>query len=276
VATLRENYVLGSNIDAAVTSTWNAGAGFAPIGNNTTRFTGIFDGLGHTVSGLYLNRTGSNTVGLFGYTATGSMIRNIGLIGGSVASNSWGTGALVGALGGTVLNGYATGSVSGFQTVGGLVGVIDGGAIVDSHATGDVVGYGNGEAGGLVGLNWGSPRGTVTNSYATGNVSSPVGNVGGLMGINWGTITDSYATGTANGSDYVGGLVGNNSLGSIGNSYATGAVNGRYNVGGLAGNNSNTISNSHATGAVTVRRGSMSRRRLPSSRPRSVPAGRCP
>jgi len=247
---LAGKYVLGANIDAASTNTWNAGAGFAPIGSNATRFTGIFDGLGHTVSGLYLNVTGSNPVGFFGYTAAGSTIRNLGLIGGSVASDSWGTGALVGALGGTVMNSYATGNVSGFQTVGGLVGVIDGGAIIDSHATGDVVGYGNGEAGGLVGLSWGGPPGTVTNSYATGNVSSPVGNVGGLMGINWGTVTDSYATGTASGTDDVGGLIGNNSLGSVANSYATGAVNGRYSVGGLAGNNSNTISNSHATGAV--------------------------
>ncbi len=245
------NYALGANIDATATSGWNAGAGFVPIGTDPSRFAGIFDGLGHTVSGLFINRTGSNFTGLFGYTAAGSMVRNVGLIGGSVASNMWGTGSLVGALGGTLINSYATGSVYGFQTVGGLVGVIDGGAIVDSHATGNVVGGPNGEAGGLVGLSWGPGGGTVNNSYATGNVSSAVGNVGGLMGINWGTVTGSFATGTVNGTDYIGGLIGNNSNGSVASSYATGAVNGNNRVGGLAGNNSNSITNSYATGAVT-------------------------
>jgi filamentous hemagglutinin family protein len=245
------NYALGSNIDASTTSGWNAGAGFVPIGTGTTKFTGSFDGLGHTVSGLYINQTGSSTTGLFGYTAVGSMVRNVGLVGGSVTSNSWGTGSLVGALGGTLSNSYATGSVSGFQTVGGLVGVIDGGAITDSHATGNVIAYGNGEAGGLVGLSWGAGGGSVNNSYATGNVSSPVGSVGGLMGINWGHVTASYATGTATGTDYIGGLVGNNSVGSVANSYSTGAVSGNDHVGGLVGNNANTVSNSYATGVVT-------------------------
>ncbi|MET0379463.1 MAG: YDG domain-containing protein, partial [Spongiibacteraceae bacterium] len=248
---LAANYALGSNIDAAATSSWNAGAGFTPIGTDPSRFAGVFDGLGHTVSGVYINRTGSNFTGLFGYTAAGSMVRNVGLVGGSVASDSWATGALVGSLAGMLKNSTAAVSVSGFQTAGGLVGVIDGGAIIDSHASGDVIGYGNGEAGGLVGLSWGPGGGTVNNSYATGNVSSPVGNVGGLMGINWGHITNSYATGTATGTDYIGGLVGNNSNGSVASSYATGAANGRDYVGGLVGNNSNSVSNSHATGAAT-------------------------
>lgn len=249
---LAGKYVLGSNIDATATTGWNSGAGFTPIGNETTKFTGVFDGLGHTVSGIFLNRTGSNGIGLFGVTAAGSLIRNVGLIGGSVASNSWGTGSLVGILGGSIYNSYASTSVSGFQTVGGLVGTMDGGSIVKSHASGDVVSHGNGEVGGLVGLIWGMPRGTISDSYATGNVSSSVGNVGGLVGINWGTVTNSYATGTANGTTYVGGLIGNNSIGSIVGSYATGAVSGSDYVGGLAGGNSNSITNSHATGAVTA------------------------
>jgi filamentous hemagglutinin family protein len=248
---LARNYVLGSNVDAAVTSTWNSGAGFTPVGTGPSRFTGIFDGLGHTISGLYIDRTGGDFTGLFGYTDTGSMVRNVGLIGGSVASNSWGTGALVGALDGSVRNSYATTTVSGFQTVGGLVGVLGGGAIVNSHASGDVVAYGgSGEAGGLVGLIWGTPRGIVSNSYATGNVSSPFGNVGGLVGISWGTVTGSYATGTASGTDNVGGLIGDSGPGLITDSYASGAVQGRNSVGGLVGTTSRGITNSHASGAV--------------------------
>jgi filamentous hemagglutinin family protein len=246
------NYVLGSNIDASATSGWNAGAGFAPIGNDVSRYSGTFDGLGHTVSGIYINRVGSlNFTGLIGYTAANSMVRNLGLVGGSVTSDGWSTGSMVGALGGTLLNSYATTNVTGFQTAGGLVGTIDGGLIDGSHASGTVVSNGNGEVGGLVGLNWGAPAGTVRNSYATGNVSSSVGNVGGLMGINWGTIINSYATGTTNGTDYVGGLVGNNSNGTVTGSYATGAASGNNYVGGLVGNNSNSVTNSYATGNVS-------------------------
>lgn len=248
---LAGNYALGSDINASATSGWNAGAGFVPIGTDPSRFTGNFDGLGHTVSTVYINRTGINNTGLFGYTATGSMVRNVGMLGGSVTSDSWATGSLVGQLGGSLLNSYATTNVTGFQTAGGLVGVIDGGLIDGSHAGGTVYSAGNGEVGGLVGLSWGPGGGTTRNSYATGNASSTVGNVGGLMGINWGTITNSYATGTATGVDYVGGLVGNNSIGSISNSYATGAVSGNQYVGGLAGNNSNSISTSFSSSAVT-------------------------
>jgi len=250
---LAGNYVLGSNINASSTSGWNAGAGFVPIGNDPSRFTGIFDGLGHTVSGIYINRTGNvNFTGLFGYTAANSIVRNVGLLGGSVSSDAWGTGPLVGALGGLLYNSYATTNVTAFQTAGGLVGVIDGGLIDSSHASGTVFSSGNGEVGGLVGLSWGPGGGAVRNSYATGNVSSTVGNVGGLMGINWGAITNSYATGTATGTNYIGGLVGNNSNGSTTGSYATGAVSGTNYVGGLVGNNSNSVTNSYATGNVTA------------------------
>ena len=41
-------YVLGNDIDASVTSSWNGNAGFEPIGT----FTGIFDGQGHTITGV--------------------------------------------------------------------------------------------------------------------------------------------------------------------------------------------------------------------------------
>lgn len=48
---LSGKYVLGADIAAGGTSTWNTNAGFMPIGNDTTSFTGSFDGLGHTISG---------------------------------------------------------------------------------------------------------------------------------------------------------------------------------------------------------------------------------
>jgi hypothetical protein len=92
------------------------------------------------------------------------------------------------------------------------VGANDGGSITNSYATGSV--SGEDRVGGLVGGDYG----TITNSYATGSVSG-VDYVGGLVGGNFGTITKSYATGVVTGTGAsVGALVGQN-FGSIAASY---------------------------------------------------------
>lgn len=92
--------------------------------------------------------------------------------------------------------------------------------------------------GGLVGVN----LGTVTNSYSTGSVTSEYG-AGGLVGGNAGTVDNSYSTGSVTGNGGVGGLVGANN-GTVSNSYSTGNVTGNSSVGGLVGLDSATVSNS--------------------------------
>ncbi len=82
---LAGHYALGSNIDASATSTWNAAAGFMPIGTVGVPFNGTFDGarpFHHRTFGSIGPRR--RIVGLFGSTGTSSLIRNVGLIGGSV------------------------------------------------------------------------------------------------------------------------------------------------------------------------------------------------
>ena len=252
---LAGNYVLGANIDASATQYWNSDGsggyyGFSPIGNYSSRFTGVFNGLGHTISGLTINRPSQTYVGLFGYVGSGGAISNVGLLGGSVSGNNGVIGGLVGWNDGTVTSSYATGSVSGFRFVGGLVGYNSNGTVTQSYATGAVSGTGN-YVGGLVGYN---SNGTVTQSYATGAVSGTRNYVGGLVGYNDGTVEQSYATGSVSGSNLVGGLVGYNYSGSgtVTSSYATGSVSGSYYVGGLVGANDDgsTVSSSYATGAV--------------------------
>ncbi len=246
------NYALGGNIDATATSAWNAGAGFVPVGDTTTPFTGAFEGLGHTITNLTINRPAATYVGLFGYTI-GANIRNVGLIGGSVTGGG-GTyaGGLVGYNVGTIINSYATGTVNGANYVGGLAGYNwSGGTISNSYSTGNVSGTG-GRVGGLVGYNNG---GAISNSYSTGTVTGTA-DVGGLVGDNSGAISNSYSTGNVTGSVsgnmlYLGGLVGGN-YGTITNSYSTGNVSGTGNpVGGLVGENGGTITNSYSTGAVS-------------------------
>jgi filamentous hemagglutinin family protein len=266
--TLTGRYVLGTAIDASATSGWNSGAGFMPIGTGTsggTLFNGTLDGLGHTISGLSINRPGTSFVGLFG--SSSGTIRNLGLLGGSVSGGGH-TGALVGWHPGTIINSYtttnvtgngsptgglagtnqgtitfsyATGTVTAGFMVGGLVGWNQG-LISNSYATGAVnSNSGSGRIGGLVGsmLN----AGRIANSFATGNVTSTGPSVGGLLGY-WDTatatssITNSYATGSVSGTNGVGGLIGAKSAsanGSLTNSYATGGVSGTSNLGGLVG-----------------------------------------
>ncbi|MFT5013043.1 MAG: filamentous hemagglutinin family protein, partial [Dinoroseobacter sp.] len=212
------NYVLGSNIDASPTSTAAFGAtGFTPIAG----FAGTFDGLGHTVNDLFINAGAAGSIGLFGGVGTGSVIRNVGLVGGSVSGGA-STGALVGNNGtGTVNNSYATGNVAGAAGTGGLVGSNANGVISNSYATGNVS---NGAAGGVGGLLGANTTGSITNNYATGSVTGGAG-AGGLVGSNTsGNISNSYATGSVDGAASTGGLVGSNTTGDISNAYATGNI----------------------------------------------------
>jgi len=173
---------------------------------------------------------------------------------------------------GMILSSSATTNVTGGVYTGGLVGS-NRGSIADSHATG-VLSSGtsapqngvSGAYGGLVGLN--ETSGTISRSYATGNISL-IGpdygylDGGGLVGQNHGDIASSYATGSVTSQHsspshtYLGGLVGWNLGGSIESSYATGNVTGTGQYGdggGLVGvNDRGTISQSYATGAVNMK-----------------------
>src|SRR5450830_1721836 len=119
------NYVLGNNIDATATSGWESGVGFLPIGSAGVQFSGRFDGLGHVVNNLYVNRQEAN-VGLFGSIGSTGSVSNLGLIGANItgaAGSYLGAGALAGENFGQINNTYSSGNVSGsnITTSGGLV-----------------------------------------------------------------------------------------------------------------------------------------------------------
>ncbi|QTH40615.1 S-layer homology domain-containing protein [Cohnella sp. LGH] len=247
---LTAQYRLGADIDASETIDWNGGNGFEPIGGNgdsASQFTGVFDGAGHIIRNLTVNRPATDLVGLFGIVGPGGIVRDVGLDGGSV-TGKLNTGGLAGRNLGEVASSFVTGSVSSSEgVVGGLVGYSGIGSTVNaSYASGAVDGpvY----VGGLVGRN----DGAIRESHASGTVSG-IDIVGGLAGGNeGGQISQSYAAGTVNGSgNNAGGLVGYNLSGIVNRSYAIGDVNGQINVGGLAGNTDfGGISESYATGSV--------------------------
>ena len=235
-----------------------SGDGWHPIGArtggfNTTGFDATFDGNEHTISNLFIDRSGSlnnpGAAGLFGAVGQSGVVRKIGLVDVDVSGVGY-VGGLVGVSGGSISDSHATGAVTGnHDYVGGLAGS-NVGSISDSHATGAVTGSRD-YVGGLVGVN--SISGTISGSRATGAVTGSRDHVGGLAGSNrGGSISGSHATGAVTGDrDYVGGLAGSNrGSGTISTSYATGAVIGDDQVGGLVGRNLSSISGSHATGTV--------------------------
>ncbi len=206
-------YELGNDIDASATSGWPGGSGFDPIGDWDNKFIGHFDGKGYTITGLYIGENYTDFFGLFGATASGSVIKNVGLM--DVDVNVEGqcySGGLVGCNDGTITDCYSTGSVLGCYDVGGLVGRNINGTITNCYSTSSA--SGNYGVGGLVGYNI---NGTITNCYSTGSVTGYNG-VSGLVGYNInGTITNCYSMCSVKGYGSVGGPVGYNINGKIPN-----------------------------------------------------------
>ncbi len=242
------NYKQTADIDASVTSTWDSGAGWTPIGNNTTKFTGIYDGNGYVINNLTINRPTEYNVGFFGVTSTPAKIRNLTL----------------------------EGTITGKASVGAIVGVAESGSTIENcvadiavtaiyNGTGGAGGEQWADAGGIAGDNYG----TIVNSSSTGSVSAQGRNVGGLVGYNenctiqrcFSRANVSITNGNLEGA--IGGLVGT-LLGTsvIANCYASGTVTASSSytttlsagVGGLVGNIRDTlptISYSYANGLVT-------------------------
>ena len=184
---------------------WNDGAGWETIGTGAPvyNFNAVFEGNGHTISNLFINRTGIQAweVGLFGQIGLQGTVKNLGLPSVDV-TGAYDVGGLAGANTGAITNVYVTGSVNStgrfLGNAGGLVGN-SGGRIAASYFSGDVAG--NNTAGGLVGA-FGNQ---IIASYAAGTVTAEHIS-GGLTGTNFGAITASYATGKVDSDETAGGL----------------------------------------------------------------------
>jgi len=154
-------------------------------------FKGSFVGNGHAILNLQIE--GVDHLGFFGTLSKGSLVRNLGLENVLVHGTGSDIGGLVGYMGynssGQVLNCYSTGSASGENRVGGLVGAIwtTNLEVINCYSTGRV--SGNEDVGGLVGeiSTFGLPnfpediRDIVINCYSTVTVSGNE-DVGGLVG----------------------------------------------------------------------------------------------
>ncbi len=227
------DYALATNLTAS--STYSG----AVVGS----FSGTFEGLGNTITGLTINDTSNDAgAGLFGTLSAAGVIRDLGLASASVSTSgspTW-TGGLVGVNYGTIIAVTVSGNVSGTAGVGGLAGYNDG--TISNSVAGVGTVSGANEVGGLVGGN--DSGGLVTGSSSSETVNADGYAIGGLVGFNVGAVTGgSSASGQVTGGmSWTGGLVGVNE-GTISAASASGNVSGNEGVGGLAGYNVGTITN---------------------------------
>ncbi|QOJ27553.1 MAG: T9SS type A sorting domain-containing protein [Ignavibacteriales bacterium] len=190
---------------------WNGGLGWNPIGaTEATSFLGSYNGQGYSITGLTINRPGQHYIGLFAYVGDDivtPVISNVKLVSVSITSN-WVCGALAGKITkATISKCSSTGSVTGVEYMGGLIGwAPSNSTISESYSTCTVTTTGL-YTGGFIGFS--GSNNTITNCYATGSVTSTSGQTGGFAGRIVSTnLVNCYSTGAVSGSSLVGGLIG--------------------------------------------------------------------
>lgn len=190
---------------------------WVPIGDSYGNYyNGVFDGDGHTISGLYINSE-SYEQALFGCVGSNGTVKNLGITNSFIYSYAYAGGVVATNNNGSVVNCFNDGIVCSSDTVGGIVA------------------YG---------------MGTLTNCYNSGEIKATSGNAGGVIGANYGDVTSCYNTGKVTGDYYIGGVVGFNDS-TVSNCYNTGAISGNEQVGGVVGYNAISMENCYNAGVVT-------------------------
>ncbi len=239
---------------------------WTPIGNETSKFMGTFDGGNFEVQNLKIS-SGVSNLGLFGYA--GELFKNIAHIRSLRLSNcniqvpsANEVGAVAGYVSGTIENCSASGIIAGYEYVGGIAGNARRGMIKDCSS--DVVVSGYRCVGGVAGF---LQQVNMIGCYATGNITATGDgedkrDIGGLVGNTEDSsiLTNCFSTGKVSGSGWsaVGGIAGSTSRSAIQNCYSTGDISGLDYIGGLVGKLiGSSMSNCYTTGgtAATYYRG---------------------
>lgn len=210
---------------------------WTPIGTDSSKYTGTFDGNGHTISGLYINSTAANT-GMFGRIGSSAVVKNLTLADSVIRSTKNYTGAITGYIddAASVTNCHTKNSVQVSAAVytGGITGYQDDTSTLTrcSNAA-EVTGANN--VGGISGYNWSKSSASLTDSYNRGSVSGSnlVGGICAQIYIG-GTVSDVYNLGTVQATDTAGGITGVFRWGTIKSAYNAGIVKATAK-GGVAG-----------------------------------------
>ena len=146
------------NADGTLVSDVTGFREWTPIGRRDFSYDGIFNGQGHTISGLYFNDSQKSYVGFFGYTEIHSIISNVGIVDSYFCGLNY-VGGMCGRGCGIIENCYNANTVSGTSIVGGVCGFKDYRPINNCYITGAV--SGNSFVGGVCGYNYA----TISNCY---------------------------------------------------------------------------------------------------------------
>ena len=178
---LTAHYELVSDVDC------NGFGSFEPLGGagDGDRFSGSFDGNGFQVQNLYISRSSTDLIGLFGSVDDGALVENLGVTSADV-TGSRSVGIIAGEIRGEVRESYVTGSISGNDVGAGGITGYNYGTVSNTFSRANV--DGNDYVGGLAGANYV----TIEESYSTGSVSGSTSDVGGLVGLENAATSDSY------------------------------------------------------------------------------------
>lgn len=199
-------------------------------------FCGTFDGGHHTISGYNSLGKGSDR-GLFRYVKSGASITSL-TVSGTVSpeGSKSGLGLIAGRNEGTIRSCAAEGTVTGDESVGGLVGVNEkSGVIRDCVSRVTVTGSTN--AGGIAGRSDGTISGCANEGMVNTDGDQAPTNTGGITGKSTGLIENCNNIGEI-GYQHVGyntgGIVGSQN-GVVTGCKNSGKVYGRKDVGGIVG-----------------------------------------
>ncbi|WP_095500557.1 beta strand repeat-containing protein [Paraferrimonas haliotis] len=244
---------------------YNDGEGWIPLGSLDARFSATFDGNGHTISNLFINRPDSDYQALFGYVKN-IKVRNLNIGGELTSVTGLNNSAMLiarnsGSYTAILTNVNVSGQVLGNDDSGLVAGRLYNLTANQVHAKGDITAIsvvdsdGEDDAGSDVGGLFGQLSNSSTLNFVSfqGNIqgtNSAGGLIGDAEGVN---INDSYAhayitliddTGIELDLNNAGGLIGSaegtNTLSRV---FALGEIQASSNVGGLIG---------HVKGATTI------------------------
>mgnify|MGYP007046731356 CR=1 FL=1 len=222
--------------------------GWQPIGyGDKARYSGIFDGCGHKVKGVWINRPDENFVGFFSYIGNSDIATvknlNVELDNKGVVGHDY-TGGFIGCSYGNMMNCSVTGGpVSGFYRVGKFIGE-NNTLMINCYAAGDKI-FCLGDSqnrssmriGGFAGSSGPFDTGAlIENCFSTCDVESEGKQlIGGFVGCQrYGTVRKCYTSGNVNligtgDTTWVGGFIGFGDRNAfISDCYATGNVLGTY------------------------------------------------
>ena len=187
------SYTLGNDIDL---SAYTGSLRQQPIGNATIAFKGVFDGKGHTISGLELSGVGS--IALFG-KAENAEIKNLTVEGSITSTKNYAAGIVAEARDRvTISNCTNKATVIGDADVGGIVGYAETGSadhsiLIDSCVNEGAL-RGSGRVGGMIGRLWqNASSGTAKISACVNKatVTTAGGQAAGMLA--WWTVSNGTA-----------------------------------------------------------------------------------